>query len=211
MKVMQTAQDTTKRSDKADASRGRILNAAARLFRDKGYAGVNLRDIAAKSGMQAGSLYYHFDSKEAIVTEILDAGIEAVHREVKTAIDALPDSASGAEMIQLAILTHLRSLFEFNNYTSANVRIYSQVPPQVRKANLKARKAYESLWGKILSRAAELGYIRESVDLKNARLMIISSMNATLEWFDPRRGNLNELANDYAAVMLRGLLTKTRS
>jgi AcrR family transcriptional regulator len=208
---MPASQSTLKRSDKADASRARIMNAAAKLFRDKGYAEVNLRDIAAASGMQAGSLYYHFDSKEAIVTEILDAGIEAVHGEVEAAINALPSNSSGAELIQVAIVTHLRSLYEFSHYTSANVRIYSQVPSQVRKANLKARKTYEALWGEILSKAAALGAIRDGIDLKRYRLLLISSMNATLEWFDPRRGNLNEMASDYAAIMLNGLLPDKKS
>ena len=91
------------------------------------------------------------------------------------------------------------------------MRIYSQVPPQVRKANLKARKAYEALWGEILSKAAGLGAIRDGIDLKSYRLLLISSMNATLEWFDPRRGNLNEMSNSYAAIMLNGLLPPNKT
>lgn len=201
---------TPERSEKADISRQRILEAAAALFREKGYATVNLRDIAARAGMKAGSLYYHFDSKETIVTEILDAGITAVHQEVKAAMADLPANTSGAELLRTGMLTHLRSLFEFNNFTSANVRIYNQVPPQVREANMKARKAYEDLWQKIFRRAADLGALREEINLKSARLMLISSMNASLEWFDPRRGNLNELANSYADVMLGGLLSSHR-
>lgn len=196
------------RGDKADASRQRILEAAARLFRDKGYAAVNLREIAARAGMKAGSLYYHFDSREAIVLEILDAGIEAVHAEVRTAIDALPTTTPAIEIIRTGILIHLRSLFIHNNYTSANVRIYNQVPPAIRKANLKARREYEALWGDILERVARAGIVRNGVDLKNFRLLLISSLNATLEWFDARRGNLDELADSYADLMLNGLLEK---
>lgn len=198
-------------ASKADASRARILDAAARLFRDKGYAAVNLREIAARAGMKAGSLYYHFDSKERIVSEILDAGIAAVHREVEAAIDELPASADPETVIRTGILCHLRSLFEFSHYTSANVRIYAQVPPAVRTRNRKARRAYEALWDKVLERVAGRGGFRRDFDAKSFRILLISSMNATLEWFDPRRGNLQELARRYADVLLHGALKRART
>ncbi len=203
---MQNQNPEQKRSEKADASRTRILDAAAHLFRDKGYASVNLRDIAARSGMQAGSLYYHFDSKEAIVIAILDAGIEAVHGEVKAATEAMPEDSSAAEIIHQGILAHLRSLFEFSHYTSANVRIYGQVPPQVRKANMKARSAYENLWDDIIRTIASRGEMRPDINPKHLRMLLIGSLNATLDWFDPKRGKLNELADTYAQIMLHGLL-----
>lgn len=197
-----------KKTDKADATRSRILEAAACLFRDRGYATVNLREIAAECGMKAGSLYYHFESKEAIVAEILDAGIEAVHSEVKAALEQLPPTTPAVEVIHTAILTHLRSLFVYNNFTSANVRIYNQVPEVVRKGNVKARRRYEALWGDILERAEKEGIVRKGVDLKNFRLLLISSLNATLEWFDIRRGKLDALASSYADLMLNGLLKR---
>lgn len=205
---MPTAEAALKRTDKADATRARILEAAACLFRDRGYAAVNLREIAAASGMKAGSIYYHFESKEAIVAEILDAGIEAVHSEVRAAIEQLPATTSAIEVMHTAILTHLRSLFVHNNFTSANVRIYNQVPSAIRKANLKPRRQYEALWGDILERVERAGVVRKGVNLKDFRLLLISSLNATLEWFDARRGNLDELAGSYADLMLNGLLER---
>lgn len=204
--MAEAALKVSEKTDKADATRQRILNAAAGLFRDRGYATVNLREIAAKAGMKAGSLYYHFDSKESIVIEVLDTGIEAVHDAVHEAMLDLPEGATAADKIRQGILTHLRSLFEFNHYTSANVRIYSQVPPTIRKANLKARRAYESLWEGILEDIDKQGVLKPGLDLKNFRLLLISSLNATLEWFDPKRGDLNELADSYASMLLNGVL-----
>ena len=52
---------------KADLTRQRILDAAAHTFLEKGYAATRLSDIATAAGMQAGSIYYHFDSKEQIM------------------------------------------------------------------------------------------------------------------------------------------------
>lgn len=199
-----------KKSEKADASRQRILNAAARLFRSKGYAAVSLREIAGQAGMKAGSLYYHFDSKEQIVGAILDAGIQAVHAEVEAAIEALPETASPQQVIHQGILSHLRSLFEYSHFTSANVRIYGQVPPAVRKANLKVRRAYESFWEELLQAIADRGVFRPDIDLRRLRLLLISSMNATLEWFDPKRESLGELADSYTSMVLHGVLAEPK-
>jgi AcrR family transcriptional regulator len=201
----------TIRTDKADSSRTRILDAAARLFREEGYATVSLRAIAAAAGMKAGSVYYHFDSKQAIVTEILDTGITAVHEKLEHVIENLPADVSAGDAIRAGILTHLQALFEFNDYSSANVRIYAQVPSSARQSNRKLRRDYEALWARLLKRLLRKGEVRESVDHRAFILLLIGSLNATLEWFDPARGNLPELANNFAEIMLNGLLVERDS
>jgi AcrR family transcriptional regulator len=72
--------DGSRSSDgsRSKESRAQILAAAARLFREQGYAATTLRQIAAAAGIQAGSIYYHFASKDDILIEVLDAGIAAV-------------------------------------------------------------------------------------------------------------------------------------
>ena len=70
----------------AGASRKRILDVAAHLFREKGYAGVSLRSIASDADLKAGSIYYHFASKDDLVVEVLDQGIKRVHDAVAAAI-----------------------------------------------------------------------------------------------------------------------------
>jgi AcrR family transcriptional regulator len=60
---------------KSELTRQRILDAAAKVFRSNGYSGARLSDIAALAGIQTGSMYYHFDSREALVEEVLHLGI----------------------------------------------------------------------------------------------------------------------------------------
>jgi AcrR family transcriptional regulator len=75
------------------SSRQHILDVAAKLFRATGYTKTSLRDIGERAGMKAGSLYYHFTSKEELVAEVLRTGVKRVHRAVVSAIDALdPDT-----------------------------------------------------------------------------------------------------------------------
>jgi len=98
---------------------------------------------------------------------------------------------------------------EFSDYTSANVRIFGQVPQAVRDANLPARRAYEAEWDTLLSRLQAERALRHDVDIRRFRLMLIGALNATLEWFDPDRGSPDALADAYADIFLDGILTTT--
>jgi len=186
-----------------------ILDVAARLFREHGYAHVTLRKIAQAAGIKAGSIYYHFGSKDEIVVAILDAGIAVVHEQMHQAVSALPAGSGGATILRAAIRAHLRALLDFSDYTSANVRIFGQVPQGVRDANLPVRRAYEAEWDALLSGLQAQGALRADLDIRRFRLMLIGALNATLEWFDPDRGSADALSDTYADIFLDGILTRT--
>src|SRR5262245_18145902 len=117
---------------KALVTRQAVLDAAARLFRQRGYAAPSLRDIADAAGIQAGSLYYHFDSKEHIVAEVLRVGVESVLEGVSSAVArARAAVGRGVVLLEAAIRGHLEALLTHGDYTSANVRILGHVPPTV--------------------------------------------------------------------------------
>lgn len=194
------------RGERAQATRRRILDAAAGLFREKGYAAVAMRDVARATQMRAGSLYYHFSSREALVTAVLDEGILAVHRAVAEALSELPGSADPGTRFDAAMLGHLAALHAHSDYTSANVRIFGQVPESVRAANLPVRRAYEALWDTLLADLRARGALRRDVCAREARLLVLGALNATLEWFDPDRGAVTALARSYAAMLGTGLL-----
>jgi len=198
-----------KHKDRIEVGRTGVLNAAAALFRQYGYGGVSLRAIANAAGIKAGSIYYHFASKDEIVIEILNAGILAVHTEVCAAVGALPTEASADAIIRAALRGHLRTLLEHGDYTSANVRIFGQVPPAVRDANLSARRAYEKYLDDLLLDLQADGAIRSDINISRFRLMLIGALNATLEWFDPQQGGAEALADNYADYFLNGILNQT--
>ena len=120
-------------------SRQAVLDTAARLFRQRGYAATSLRDIAGECGMKAGSLYYHFPSKDAIVAEVLHVGVKSVFYDVHTAVQQLPSDASASSLIGTAVEAHLKSMLALQDYTSANLRIFAHVPEAIRGEHLHLR------------------------------------------------------------------------
>ncbi|MCG8491196.1 MAG: TetR/AcrR family transcriptional regulator [Sneathiellales bacterium] len=192
--------------DRAGETRKRILDAAAKLFRESGYAAVSLRSIADAADMKAGSVYYHFKSKEEIVLEVLDLGIERVHSAVEGVFSARDSFYSVSALIEGAITAHLKTLLEHTDYTSANVRIYGQVPESIRIDALAVRRRYEALWDSILSYALDKQVLKPDVNPRLFRLMLIGTLNATLEWFDPEKGSVDDLARSYSAILLNGIV-----
>ena len=185
-----------------------VLDIAARLFREQGYGSVSLRKIAETAGIKAGSIYYHFGSRDEIVVAVLDKGIQVVHDSMRQAVSALPESTGAETILRTAVQAHLRALLDLSDYTSANVRIFGQVPQSVRDANLPTRRAYEAEWDSLLSRLRDDGALKRDVDTARLRLMLIGALNATLDWFDPDRGSAEALARTYADVFLNGILER---
>jgi AcrR family transcriptional regulator len=185
-------------------SRRHILDCAARLVRQHGYAATSLRDIAAASGMKAGSLYYHFASKEEIVAEMLNIGVQTVFGEVRRSVEALGDPPV-ASRIETAVRAHMRAIFEIDDYNGASIRIFGQVPPRVRDAALGERDAYERYWHKLLEQDAAAGRLRPEVDRTLLRLFLFGAMNWTLEWYDPAgKYTVNDVARALSDIVLRG-------
>jgi AcrR family transcriptional regulator len=191
------------------ASRRLVLDGAARLFRREGYAAVSLRDIAAESGMKAGSLYYHFESKEVIVVEVLNIGVRRVHAAVAEAMAAVPPSAPIAERLCAAIGAHLRALHESGDYTSANIRIFGQVPPAIRRSHMPVRRAYEAVWTELLRNGVAAGALRGDMDIATLRAFLLGAMNTSLEWLVPRRGTVARVAGELSRIVLNGAAADT--
>jgi AcrR family transcriptional regulator len=192
-------------------SRRLVLDQAARLFRERGYAETSLRDIAVACGMKPASLYYHFASKEEIVTAVLDTGVLTVSDEVRRGVAALGAEAPAADRLRAAIGAHLRALLELDDYTGANIRIFGHVPPRVRAATMAPRERYENWWRGLLADAAAEGAIRPGTDLRLLRLLLLGAMNWSVEWHRPRRGDADSvarIADTLAGMVQHGVFTQ---
>lgn len=195
----------TKKLAKSAISQKRVLDAAAKIFRDYGYAGTTMRAIAEEANLKAGSIYYHYKSKDELIGAVLDIGIHAVTDRVREALAALPPEASGRQRIEAAIAAHLSAIIEVGDYTLATRRVFGQVPEAVRSKNLRLRDAYGAIWQEIVTDAHRRGEFRTTANLTLARLFILGALNWTVEWFKPGGRTIEDVAREFASVVLDGL------
>ncbi|MGD1170105.1 TetR/AcrR family transcriptional regulator [Mycobacterium seoulense] len=191
---------------KSARTRARILDSAARVFSQNGYAGTRLTDIAEAAEVKQGSLYYYFDSKDTLVAEMLRVGLEKTHEHVVSAVEALGPEASATARLGAAIHAHAEAVIEAVDYTAANARILGQLPDELRKRHIRVdQRPYGKLWDGLLSDARDAGEIRDDLDLQTLRLLIMGSLNWTVEWPDRAKRSPEKVADLLISALFDGI------
>jgi AcrR family transcriptional regulator len=179
----------------------RILNAAASLFLSRGYAETSLRTIADAVDMRPASIYHHFASKDALLTEILRIGMVAVTTAFEESSEALAPDADGRDRLRGHVAGHLSALFTNHAFTAAHVTVFPFAPADVRKAAVPGRDAYESQWTTLLADVAP----HLSPDaVRLVRLVLFGAMNSSVQWFDPSEGSVDDLATTIVGTLWDG-------
>lgn len=174
---------------RAEVARAEILAAAARMLRRHGYSDMSLRDLAAEVNMKAGSLYYHFASKDELVTEVMRIGVDSIESAVRSAL-ALAESKTPFERLILAIRVHLETLLEKSDFVSSHIRCYPFVHDVVRDALRETRRSYDNLWLELI--VDYLGPTAKSDEARYLRHALVGALNGSVEWFDPNRNSVAE-------------------
>ena len=196
--MVQTAAETP--------GRDRILDEAAALFLEHGYEAASVRRIAEAVGMRAASIYHHFNSKEDLLEVILRRGLEVMTVAFDHASTATL-GAPGRERLAAHVRAHLAALYENGPYTATHVTTFRTAPESVRTTIVPQRDAYETLWTTLLDDLVTSGVLTPDTAVGPARLMLLGGMNASVEWFDPQRGSLDDLAGLITRQTLYGLAT----
>ncbi|WP_419842313.1 TetR/AcrR family transcriptional regulator [Candidatus Poriferisodalis sp.] len=191
---------------KGERSRTRILDAAARLLSCHGYAATTLTDIASAAQMQAGSLYYHFDSKDSIVEEVLRVGIDHARCAIDTALDSLGPGASGADRLAEAIVAYVNCIVAESSFTVANIRCFNESPPKTRQSLAVPLREFANLWVSLLVEGQADGSLRGDANAGALARILISGLNSLASWYRASGElRLNELARQFADMVLGGL------
>ena len=197
---------TTKGPSKSQLTRRLILEAAAGLFREHGYAGVSLRDIAEAVGMKTGSLYYHFDSKESLVEEILMLGTLGAFAVSRAAVEALGPSADPVDKLEAAFVAHTRFLHDEEDFASANLKILHQVPPAVRERHVQQDRIYGRYIADIIEEIADTRGLAPGVDPSMLRMLCFGALNWSISWFNPKGDGPDEMARQLMILVRQGAL-----
>ena len=181
-----------------------LLAAAAQLFRRKGFSATTTRDIAAAAGMQSGSPFYHFKSKDALLYAVMEEGMHtALERQRSVAL--VPGHAGKEPALQLQELVY--SHFEVllgpgNDFVPVMLYEWRSLQPRQRKSMATLVATYESLWMPVLSALHASGQLRAPVGL--SRLLILGALNWSVQWFDEKKSaSVQDLTDAAMSLFLR--------
>jgi len=190
---------------KADRTRERILDAAAAVFRERGFAVTRLSDIAERAELRTPSLYYHFASKEELIEAVLSLGVTRTFEHVQASVAEVP-AGDPLGRLRAAIQAHVRMSQQTGDYSAANLRLYGQMPEDIRKRLQHTQRKVGLYWHELLEDAQKAGAIRSDLDLSALRMLILGALNWAVEWYQPgRRLTVDELARHATALVLDGI------
>jgi AcrR family transcriptional regulator len=180
------------------------LEHAARLFAEKGYAAVGMRDIADAVSIRSSSLYHHFPGKDRILFEICYGFQRDFNLEVT------PELRSEREP-EAAIRAAIRSQILFSNRRWSHVLVSSRerrsLPVEQQAAINALRRQYRDALAATIERGCRQG-IFSVPDPKLAAMAVLDMISGMGHWFRPRdRRELERMADRYgsaAAALLRG-------
>jgi TetR/AcrR family transcriptional regulator, cholesterol catabolism regulator len=190
---------------KAARTRQRILDAAAHVLSRRGYAGTRLTDVAEVADIQAPAIYYYFPSREDLIEEVMWSGIAHMTEHVRAQLEALPDEATAMDRIEAAVGSHLRYELEISDYTTAAIRNAGQIPEHIRLRYSAEANKYGDVWRKLIQDAKSAGELRPELEPRAARMLVLGALNWAAEWWNPRRGSLEQLIVTAKSIVRAGL------
>jgi AcrR family transcriptional regulator len=183
--------------------RGEVLDAAVRVFHERGYEATSIQDIADEVGILKGSIYYYITSKQDVLFEILDE----VHRGALSAVlEAIEVDGDPLQRIRAFVTT----LARFNAENLARMGIFlhdfrSLSEPR-RKEIVRERDRYDRILRMLISEGQEEGFVCPDVDPKLTALAAMGMINTIYQWYRPTGGLRSEyIGSVYADLVIRAL------
>lgn len=180
-----------------------ILEAAAQVFRKKGFHGASMSDIAEAVNLRKASLYHHVSSKQEILLEILDQALELLLRR----ISVITESNSPAdEKLRLMIREYLQILVENIDLAAVLLFEHRSLERRQHARHIPNRDKFDSLWKDVLAEGVRSKTFQcDDPGLTTRALLGI--MNWTITWYHPDGGKtIDEVADNYSSLLLNGLL-----
>jgi AcrR family transcriptional regulator len=186
------------------ARRWEVVSAIAALFATRGFHDVSMRDIAHSLGINAGTLYHHFDSKDHALLAVCLIGHERTLADLVAVLNATGDFA---ERVTRLLQLHVKSLDELGNFLQVYIAHREDAPPEMAEPLRLGWATYRTRLRQLLEDAVRSGDVSPAVDLRHASWVFIAIFRILNDLH--RRGRLAELesfASTGSRIFLHGML-----
>lgn len=186
---------------KTENRKEEIVITAAKLFKEKGYSAVTMRDIAKAMGIKAASLYNHISSKQEILKNI----IISLAEQFTHGMSLIKNSNSNSlEKLKQIVILHVditaRNTFGMASLNNDWMHLEEQL-----EHYLKLRHNYEDDLRNIINQ----GIISSEITNSNPDIMLFSMLSTlrSLYLWVPKKEDLNpkEFANELSKVFINGI------
>jgi AcrR family transcriptional regulator len=131
-----------RRRPKGEASRGRILDAAAEIAGERGYEGTSIKLISERSGLPASSIYWHFKDKDELIAAVIERSFDRWRASATSPLD-LPDDATSTEHFHALMRRTGAAIAEFPDYLRLGLMLILERRPEeptARRRFLEVRR-----------------------------------------------------------------------
>jgi TetR/AcrR family transcriptional regulator, cholesterol catabolism regulator len=185
-----------------------VLDAAAHVFRKRGYGGATVREVAQAAGMLPGSLHYRYPSKEALLLDLMERALNRVLGSGRAAVEAARDPV---ERLRLALRAHLEALLSGDDDFYVLLYDWRSLQGPAMHGMLRLRSRYEQFWDDLLQDAIRAGWARPGIDAELLRQFGFGALNWVAQWRqenDPR--SAEEIADAFWSYLAFGLLAEDK-
>lgn len=182
--------------------RDELIQIAGKLFAENGFHVTTIRDVADAAGIQSGSLYHHFTSKESMVEELLREYWQKLldgYRAVAA------DEADAARAARGLIRRSVTLLDECRYALSIMLSDWAYLARSFPFMEQSLQEC-QDIWLDVLERGQREGVFDAALDAKVVYRTIMASVSGTTRWFDPRgRLSAEQLSEEMAALFMGGV------
>lgn len=164
-----------------DTPRGRLLLGAAYLFHKQGYAKTTVRELAQFIGIQSGSLFHHFKTKDDILANVMEQTIIYNNACLERAIATSDDPELQLKELIKAELEAISG--DTGSAMAVLVYEWFALSPENQKKLLKLRNDYERIWLNVIQVLHDQGKIKHDPFIW--RRLIGGAIAWTVTWYKP--------------------------
>jgi TetR/AcrR family transcriptional regulator, cholesterol catabolism regulator len=183
--------------------RAEICRTAARVFRERGFDGTSVGEVARALRMTKAVLYHYFSGKEALLFETISFGLDQVRDEVTEPARAILDPEA---RLHEFIVRHARIALRAQGAIASLLDETRALPPHERRRIEERMRVYYDLIRNTLAELKAMGRLQD-VDVTVAAFSVLGMILWLPRWFrHGRRLTENQVAEEVATIALGGLL-----